>query len=85
VTLPLPVHRLDRHQIRGTVRFLHQAFALRLEAYRRAPELTKFRLQIETLEDVLPGARKFVRPGAGDVKDIDMWLLRPPLKEAQDD
>jgi HflK protein len=62
-----------------------EAFALRLEAYRRAPELTKFRLQIETLEDVLPGARKFVRPGAGDVKDIDMWLLRPPLKEAQDD
>ena len=62
-----------------------EAFALRLEAYRRAPELTKFRLQIETLEDVLPGMRKFVRPGAGDVKDIDMWLLRPPLKEAQDD
>jgi HflK protein len=62
-----------------------EAFALRLEAYRRAPELTKFRLQIETLEDVLPGARKFVRPGAGDVKDIDMWLLRPPFKEAQDD
>ena len=62
-----------------------EAFALRLEPYRRAPELTKFRLQIETLEDVLPGARKFVRPGAGDVKDIDMWLLRPPLKEAQDD
>lgn len=62
-----------------------EAFALRLEAYRRAPELTRFRLQIETLEDVLPGARKFVRPGAGDVKDIDMWLLRPPLKEAQDD
>jgi hypothetical protein len=55
-----------------------EAFALRLDAYRRAPELTKFRLQIETLEDVLPGARKFVRPGAGDVKDIDMWLLRPP-------
>jgi HflK protein len=62
-----------------------EAFALRLEAYKRAPELTKFRLQIETLEDVLPGVRKFVRPGAGDVKDIDMWLLRPPFKEAQDD
>ena len=62
-----------------------EAFSLRLDAYRRAPELTKFRLQIEALEDVLPGVRKFVRPGAGDVKDIDMWLLRPPLKEAQDD
>jgi HflK protein len=62
-----------------------KAFALRLDAYKRAPELTKFRLQIEALEDVLPGVRKFVRPGAGDVKDIDMWLLRPPFKEAQDD
>jgi len=28
-------------------------------------------------EDVLPGMRKFVRPGAGDVKDIDIWLLQP--------
>jgi HflK protein len=53
------------------------AFALRLEAYNRAPALTKFRLQLETLEDVLPGMRKFVRPGAGDVKDMDIWLLQP--------
>jgi HflK protein len=53
------------------------AFGLRLEAYQRAPALTKFRLQLETLEDVLPGMRKFVRPGAGDVKDIDIWLLQP--------
>jgi len=53
------------------------AFALRLEAYKRAPELTQFRLQLETLEDVLPGMRKVVRPGAGDVKDIDIWLLQP--------
>jgi HflK protein len=60
------------------------AFALQLDAYRRAPELNKFRLQIEALEDVLPGVRKFVLPGAGDVKDLDIWLLRPPLKEAED-
>jgi len=53
------------------------AFALRLDAYRRSPELTKFRLQLETLEDVLPDMRKFVRPGTGDVKDFDMWLLQP--------
>jgi HflK protein len=53
------------------------AFALRLEAYNRAPALTRFRLQLETLEDVLPGMRKFVRPGAGDVKDFDIWLLQP--------
>ena len=54
------------------------AFALRLEGYSQAPQLTKFRLQLETLEDVLPGMRKFVRPGAGDVKDFDMWLVQPP-------
>lgn len=53
------------------------AFGLRLDAYKRAPELTKFRLQLEALEDVLPGVRKFVRPGVGDVKDLDMWLLQP--------
>jgi HflK protein len=53
------------------------AFALRLEGYKQAPMLTKFRLQLETLEDVLPGMRKFVRPGAGDIKDFDLWLVQP--------
>ena len=53
------------------------AFVLRLEAYEHAPGLTKFRLQLETLEDVLPGMRKFVRPGSGEVKDFDMWLVQP--------
>src|SRR6266446_2711364 len=53
------------------------AFALRLEAYKHAPRLTQFRLQLETLEDVLPGMRKFVRPGSGDVKEFDMWLVQP--------
>ena len=62
----------------GRYKWVHaDAFGLRLEAYQRAPALTKFRLQLETLEDVLPGMRKFVRPGAGDVKDIDIWLLQP--------
>jgi HflK protein len=54
------------------------AFALRLDAYQRAPELTRFRLQLESLEDLLPGVRKFVRPGTGEVKELDMWLLQPP-------
>src|SRR5262249_57131873 len=52
------------------------AFALRLEAYERAPGLTQFRLQLETLEQVLPGLRKFVRPG------FDM-SLRPPFGAGQ--
>jgi HflK protein len=53
------------------------SFLLRLGAYRHAPELTKFRLQVETIEETLPGMQKFVRPGAGEIKDFDMWLLQP--------
>jgi HflK protein len=54
------------------------AFALRLDAYRQAPELTRFRLQLETLGAVLPGVEKIIRPGAGEIKDFDLWLLQPP-------
>ncbi len=53
------------------------SFLLRLSAYRGSPELTKFRLQVETIEQTLPGMQKFVRPGAGEMKDFDMWLLQP--------
>ena len=52
-------------------------FQLRLDAYRQAPELTRFRLQLETIEAVLPGVQKIIRPGAGEVKDFDLWLLQP--------
>jgi HflK protein len=53
------------------------SFLLRLGAYRAAPDLTSFRLQVETIEVTLPGLQKFVRPGAGEIKDFDMWLLQP--------
>jgi hypothetical protein len=49
-----------------------------MDAWKRAPELTQFRLQMESIESVLPGVRKLIRPGAGDVKDFDLWLLEPP-------
>jgi HflK protein len=52
-------------------------FGLKVDAYRRAPELTRFRLQLETIEAVLPGVQKFVRPGADDVEEFDLWLLEP--------
>jgi Cd2+/Zn2+-exporting ATPase len=52
-------------------------FGLQVDAYRRAPELTRFRLQLETIEAVLPGVQKFVRPGADDLKELDLWLLEP--------
>ena len=52
-------------------------FRLKLGAYRRAPELTEFRLQLESIEETLPGLQKFIMPDARDVKDFDMWLLQP--------
>jgi HflK protein len=55
-----------------------EAFTLKLGAFRRAPELTKFRLQVEGIEETLPGLQKFVMPEARDIKGFDMWLLQPP-------
>jgi HflK protein len=52
-------------------------FSLKVEAYRRAPELTRFRLQLEALEAAMPGVQKLIRPGADDLKDFDLWLLEP--------
>ena len=52
-------------------------FGLKIDAYRQAPELTRFRLQLEALEAVMPGVQKFIRPGADDLKDFDLWLLEP--------
>jgi hypothetical protein len=53
------------------------SFLLRLGGYRASPELTRFRLQIEALEQTLPGLPKFVRPASRDMRDFDMWLLQP--------
>jgi regulator of protease activity HflC (stomatin/prohibitin superfamily) len=52
-------------------------FGLKADAYRAAPDLTTFRLQLETIEDVLPKTRKFIRPGDRDVDSFDLWLLNP--------
>jgi HflK protein len=54
------------------------AFSVQVGEYRKAPGLTKFRLQLEAIETTLPQARKFLRPGAGDLHDFDLWLLEPP-------
>jgi HflK protein len=55
-----------------------QAFTLRERAYRRASDLTRFRLHLEALEDVLSTAPKILRPGRQDLREFDLWLLEPP-------
>jgi len=54
------------------------AFTLRDKEYRRAPDLTRFRLHLEALEEILPAAHKILRPGKGNLKDFDLWLVQPP-------
>ena len=53
------------------------AFSLREKEYRRAPDVTRFRLHLETLEEALPPAQKILRPVGRDVKEFDLWLLQP--------
>ncbi len=52
-------------------------FGLKVDAYRQAPALTRFRLRLETLEAVMPGVPKLIRPGADDLDELDLWLLEP--------
>jgi membrane protease subunit HflK len=59
------------------------AFSFREKAYAQAPDLTRFRLHLEALEQVLPPAQKILRPGAADVKEFDLWLLQPFGKKGQ--
>jgi HflK protein len=55
------------------------AFSLQVGAYRQAPDLTTFRLQMETIEEVMPKVHKLVRPEASAIKDFDLWLFEPPM------
>ena len=55
-----------------------EAFGLRERAFRRSPDLTRFRLHVEALEEVLPKTQKILRPGRKDLRDFDLWLLEPP-------
>ena len=61
-----------------------EAFTRKVDEYERAPDLTRFRLNVEAIEDVLPKVRKVLRPGATDVKDMDFWLLEPFSPGAKD-
>ena len=52
-----------------------QSFDDQRQSYGIAPETTRFRLYIETLETVLPGIRKYVKPPKGKVENLDLYML----------
>jgi len=46
----------------------------RADAYGERPTGTKQRLYLETVEKVLAGARKIIRPGWTGSGDVDLWI-----------
>ncbi len=49
-------------------------FASRQGAYADAPEITRLRLYLESVERILPGARKFVLDAAVQLQTTDLWF-----------
>ncbi|MGH2522082.1 MAG: FtsH protease activity modulator HflK, partial [Anaerolineales bacterium] len=49
-------------------------FASRQGAYAQAPDITRLRLYLESIEKVLPGARKFVLDAAVRLQTTDLWF-----------
>jgi len=56
-------------------------FASRQGAYADAPEITRLRLYLESVEKVLPGVRKFVLDAAVKLQTTDLWF--PSVDSAQ--
>jgi uncharacterized membrane protein YraQ (UPF0718 family)/regulator of protease activity HflC (stomatin/prohibitin superfamily) len=54
-----------------------QRFVDLLEEYQHWPEVTRRRLYFETIDAVLPGLHKYVKPGGDDAGEIEIWLVNP--------
>ena len=54
-----------------------QRFIDLLREYQQWPEVTRRRLYFETIDAVLPGLRKYVKPGGDDAGEVEIWLVDP--------
>ncbi len=52
-----------------------KSFELQRRNFILAPELTKSRLYLETMEEILPGLRKYIKPPEGKIDNIDIYML----------
>lgn len=51
-----------------------QSLALRSKAFRASPTGNRKRLYLETMEEVLAGSRKIIRPGWDGAGGVDLWI-----------
>jgi HflK protein len=52
-----------------------ESFERQRQSFILAPDLTRLRLYLETLEEVLPGLRKYIKPPRGKIDNIDIYML----------
>jgi membrane protease subunit HflK len=55
-------------------------FVKRLTAYRSAPEVTRTRLYLEALEQVLPDINKFILDPSVETDSTELWLTNTELR-----
>ncbi len=53
-----------------------------LSEYQRAPLVTRFRLEIEAMEDVLPKLNKYIKPPVTEAGEIEIWFLEAEAAES---
>ena len=56
-----------------------QRFVDLLREYQQWPEVTRQRLYFETIDAVLPGLRKYIKPGGENAGEIEIWLVDPRI------
>jgi len=56
-----------------------RSFVLQQEAYGKAEDLTRTRMMLETVEEVLAGVPKYIISPGGDGERPDMWFSMPPF------
>ena len=64
----------DKLRAEGAARSLRE----RAGAYEERPVGTFTRLYLETVEEVLAGSRKIIRPGWEGAGDVDLWISTRP-------
>jgi HflK protein len=49
--------------------------------YKRSPWVTRLRLEIEAMEEVLPKLDKYIKPTAAEAGEIEIWFVEPEAAE----
>ena len=60
-----------------------ERFTLRLNSAEKAPEITRTRLYLETMEKSLAPVKKFIKPPKGSTKSLELWYQTSQTSSTQ--